>query len=65
MGLLGLYDNGKVFGIHMYIYDYDGEHINIIYEKEYDELMRYEQKKEAYLFYAELNKTFLSWNIIP
>ena len=53
---LGLYDNSKVFGIHMYIYDYDGEHINIVYEKKYDELMNDEQKKEAYLFYTELKK---------
>lgn len=51
---LGLYDNGKVFGIHMYIYYYEGEHINVVYEKKYDELMSDEQKKEAYLFYTEL-----------
>ena len=30
---LGLYDNGKVFGIHMYINDYEGQHINVVYEK--------------------------------
>jgi hypothetical protein len=52
---LGLYDNGKVFGIHMYINDYEGEHINVAYEKKYDELMSDEQKKEAYLFYTLLN----------
>ena len=34
----------------------DDDFANILFEKRYNEIMNYEEKKKAYLFYTELNK---------
>jgi len=52
---MGIYDSRNIFGIRIYNYN-DDELTNILFEKKYDEVMSDEQKKEAYLFYTELNK---------
>ena len=52
---MGIYSNGSIFGIQIYIFN-DNEVSNILFEKKYDDVMSYPQIKEAYLFYTELNK---------
>jgi len=52
---MGIYDSGRIFGIKMYNYTDDSDFSNILYAKKYDRIMTDEEKKEAYLFYTELN----------
>jgi hypothetical protein len=53
---MGIYDSGKFFGIRIYNFiDNDNDFANILFEKTYNEIMTDEEKKEAYLFYSELN----------
>jgi len=52
--LMGIYSSGKIFGIR--IYNFIDDFTNILFEKTYDGIMSEEEKKEAYLFYTELNK---------
>ena len=51
---MGIYDNGSIFGIRIYNFN-DNDLANILFEKTYNEIMNVEEKKEAYLFYTELN----------
>jgi hypothetical protein len=51
---MGIYNNGTIFGIRIYNFN-DDECSNILFEEKYVEIMSYEQMKEAYLFYTELN----------
>jgi len=51
---MGIYDNGSIFGIRIYNFN-DNDFANILFEKTYNEIMNVEEKKEAYLFYTELN----------
>ena len=50
---MGIYNNGTIFGIRIYNFNED-EFSNTLFEEKYDEIMSYEQMKEAYLFYAIL-----------
>jgi hypothetical protein len=51
---MGIYSNGSIFGIQIYNFK-DDDIINVLFEKKYDEVMTYDQMKEAYLFYTNLN----------
>jgi hypothetical protein len=51
---MGIYDNGSIFGIRIYNFN-DNDYANILFEKTYHQIMSNEEKKEAYLFYTELN----------
>ena len=51
---MGIYSNGSIFGITLYKVDVDGC-IDVLFEKMCSEMMSNEEKKEAYLFYTELN----------
>ena len=50
---MGIYNNGKFYGIQ--IYNFNNDISNILYEEKYDEIMSYTQMREAYLFYNNLN----------
>jgi hypothetical protein len=51
---MGIYSCGKIYGIIIYkINDHD-DLSNTLFERKYDVIMNDEQKREAYLFYAEL-----------
>lgn len=50
---MGINPSGKIFGIKMY--NLDDDFSNILFEKTYNEIMSEEEKKEAYLFYTEMN----------
>jgi hypothetical protein len=50
---MGIYDSGRIFGIKMYNFNDDVS--NILFEEKYDEVMSYNQIRETYLFYTELN----------
>jgi hypothetical protein len=54
MLFMGIYFAGTIFGIQIYNFNHN-EFSNILFEKKCDEIMSDEQKKEAYLFYQELN----------
>ena len=57
---MGIYSNGSIFGIQMYNFN-DDDISNILFEEKYDEVMSYNQMREAYLFYDILydkNKIF-------
>lgn len=51
---MGIYNNGCVFGIRIYNFN-DDDFANILFEEKYDEIMNYEQLREAYLFYVKFN----------
>ena len=51
---MGIYNNGCVFGIRIYNFN-DDDFANILFEEKYDEIMKYEQLREAYLFYIKFN----------
>ncbi len=51
---MGVYDCGTIFGIRIYNFN-DNDFANVLFEKKYNEIMSYEQIREAYLFYTELN----------
>jgi hypothetical protein len=51
---MGIYDSGCIFGIKIYNFN-DDDFENILFEKTYNEIMSYEEKKKVYLFYTELN----------
>ena len=52
---MGIYSNGRIFGIQIYNFNDDDDCSNILFEKKYDEVMSYHQMREAYLFYTNLN----------
>jgi hypothetical protein len=51
---MGIYSNGSIFGILIYNFN-DDDLSNTLFEEKYDEIMSYQQMKEAYLFYTNLN----------
>jgi len=51
---MGIYSNGSIFGIQIYNFN-DDDVSNILFEEKYDEIMSYNQIREAYLFYTKLN----------
>lgn len=51
---MGIYESGNIFGIRIYNFDND-DLSNTLFEQMYISIMSDEQKKEAYLFYTELN----------
>lgn len=51
---MGIYSNGKIFGLQIYNF-IDDDISNILYEEKYDEEISYIQMREAYLFYNNLN----------
>ena len=51
---MGIYSNGRIFGIQIYNFT-DDDVSNILFEEKYDEVMSHHQLREAYLFYTELN----------
>ena len=51
---MGIYTNGSIFGIQIYNFNED-DVSNILFEEKYDEIMSYQQMREAYLFYTNLN----------
>ena len=51
---MGIYSNGSIFGIQIYNFN-DNDFSNILFEEKYDEVMSYQQMREAYLFYTNLN----------
>ena len=60
---MGIYENGTIFGIQIYNFN-DDEFSNILFEKTYNKIMSYEEKKKAYLFYNDLdNKNEIHFKI--
>jgi hypothetical protein len=60
---MGIYTNGKIYGIRMCYIDSDDILITLL-EKTYTETMTHEQLREAFLFYAGLeNKDDISLQI--
>jgi len=51
---MGIYDNGSIFGIKIYNFNND-DFANVLLEKTSSEIMSYEEREKAYLFYTELN----------
>jgi hypothetical protein len=51
---MGIYSNGNIYGLRIYNYTND-DISNTLFEVKYDEIMSYQQKREAYLFYENLN----------
>ena len=51
---MGIYSNNTIFGIRIYTFN-DDDLSETLLEKKYDLIMNDEQKREAYLFYMELN----------
>jgi hypothetical protein len=51
---MGIYSNGRIFGIQIYNFT-DDDISNILYEEKFDEEMSFHQMREAYLFYDNLN----------
>jgi hypothetical protein len=51
---MGIYNSGSIFGIQIYNFN-DDDFSNILFEEKYDEVMSYNQMREAYLFYTNLN----------
>jgi len=51
---MGIYGNGSIFGIQIYIFN-DDDVSNILFEEKYDEVMSYQQMREAYIFYYILH----------
>ena len=47
---MGIYSNGSIFGIQIYNFN-DNDFSNILFEEKYDEVMSYQQMREAYIFY--------------
>jgi hypothetical protein len=51
---MGIYTSGDFFGIRIYNFN-DDDISKTLFEEKYDEIMSYQQMREAYLFYNELN----------
>ena len=51
---MGIYSNGKIFGLRIYHFTED-DIGNTLFEEKQDETMTHAQMREAYLFYTELN----------
>ena len=60
---MGIYESCNIFGIRIYNFN-DNDFSNILFEQKYNSIMNDEQKKEAYLFYNQLNnKNNIFFNI--
>jgi hypothetical protein len=46
---MGIYNNVTIFGIQMYNFN-DDDISNILFEEKYDEIMSFNQLREAYLY---------------
>ena len=54
---MGIYDSGDIFGIRIYCLHDDDGFDHTLFEQKYNYVMTDEQKKDAYVFYAEwINK---------
>jgi len=51
---MGIYSNGNIFGLQIYNFN-DDDLANTLFEQKYDEIMSYQQMREAYLFYNLLH----------
>lgn len=51
---MGIYSCGNIFGISIFVLNDNGS-TDILFRKNYTEIMTDKQKKEAYLFYTCLN----------
>lgn len=51
---MGIYSNNEIFGIQIYNFN-DEDASNILFEEKYDEIMSFQQMRQAYLFYTNLN----------
>ena len=51
---MGIYSNGRIFGIQMYNFN-DDDISNILFEEKYHEEMSYIQMRETHFFYNNLN----------
>lgn len=51
---MGIYSNGSIFGIQIYIFN-DDDLSNILFREKYEQVMSHNQMREAYLFYTNLN----------
>ena len=51
---MGIYTNGKIYGIQIYNFNED-DVSNILFEQKYNDVASDEQMNEAYLFYTNLN----------
>ena len=51
---MGIYSNGKIFGLRIYDFN-DDDFSNTLFEEKYYEIMSHEQMREAYLFYNKMN----------
>jgi hypothetical protein len=58
---MGVYTNGIMFGIRIYKFIDDDSHT--LLERKYEAVMNDEQVKEVYLFYKELDKSNLFFQI--
>lgn len=52
---MGIYSNGKIFGIQ--IYNFIDDVSNVLYQDKQDNELSYNQMNEAYLFYNGLNES--------
>lgn len=52
---MGIYSNGKIFGIRIYVFDDESDTSTILFERKYDSEMNNTQKKDAYKFYVNLS----------
>ncbi len=52
---MGIYTNGDIFGIKIYNINLINNDIVVLYSKTYNIIMNEDEKKDAYLFYNELN----------
>jgi hypothetical protein len=50
---MGIYTSGEIFGIRIYTFSED-DLSKTLYEQQYDEIMSFNQMREAYLFYVQL-----------
>jgi hypothetical protein len=51
---MGIYSNGKIFGLRIYTFN-DDDFAHTLFEEKYNEIISVHQLREAYLFYNELN----------
>jgi len=55
---MGIYSSGNIYGIM--IYNFINEEENILFERKFDIIMSNEEKREARLFYNEINEILKS-----
>lgn len=55
---MGIYSDGTIFGIKLFLISDNG--VNVLYEKQYEEIMTDEQKQQVYEFCQELPKNVMN-----